>query len=103
MNIQPNQPTPTEMRGLASSSDVLHVSHLMDEFCDVFSLRIYKESVVVLQPSFVRNLPTLVWGANYSLEEKGSEMDEIEDHWDSVVADFGSPFSWLPEAGNEPF
>lgn len=101
MNTQPNQLSPAQMRGLASSSDVLHVSHLIDEFCDVFSSRIYKESVVVLQPSFVRNLPTLVWGANYSLVERGSEMDEFDDHWDSVVADMVS--DWVPEAGNEPF
>lgn len=106
MKIQPNKLTPQAMRGLASSSDVLHVSHLMDEFCDVLSRPIYKESVVVLQPSFVRNLPAPVWGANSSPEEKGYEMDElaeIEAHWDSVEADFGSPFSWLPEGGHEPF
>ena len=101
MNTQPNQLTSAEMRGLASSSDVLHVSHLIDEFCDVFSSRIYKESVVVLQPTFVRNFPpTWVRGnSSYSLEV--SEMDEFDDHWDSVVADMVS--DWVPEAGNEPF
>jgi hypothetical protein len=101
MNATPNQRTPKEMRGLAVSSDVLHVSHFIDEFCDVLSARTSKESVVVLQPTFVRNFPrTWVRGnSSYSLEV--SEMDEFDDHWDSVVADMVS--DWLPEGGHEPF
>ena len=101
MNATPNQRTPEEMRGLAISSDVLHVSHFMDEFCDALSPRIYKESVVVLQPAFVRNFPRTGVRENFSYCLEVSEMDEIEDLWDSVEADMVS--DWVPVPGNEPF
>ena len=73
----------------------------MDEFCDALSPRIYKESVVVLQPAFVRNFPRTGVRENFSYRLEVSEMDEIEDLWDSVEADMVS--DWVPVPGNEPF
>jgi hypothetical protein len=102
MNKSRTSQAPAEMAGLAFSDEPLHVSHLINEFCDGFLARIYKEESLVMQQQFERSRPFVCEGDVRSLfEEDWHVVDKPNDWYEYTKSEWETLQSLQAEAQSD--